>query len=329
MFNLKHRQPELFHCLKNTILLTRIGRSTNDAATDMKILIFIILLFALFFLNSCVREKATPCPPLQVNILVKDKNYFNVSDLNLKEYKNEALAFREYVPTLYYMLRDATTGKVMEQQDVFPVEGDSKTVSVTFCDCLPFGKYILTIWGGLDNSSTPVPGSLLIELHSLNQEGTDSYLANDTLIYNEDNYAYSVDLERTKGKLVIQTENLPNQFNFSEKSINGIFHYVDPGFNYSGTTTVVTQTSFSRSSIVETNTMLAPSPKENAAIIGVNLYSRTDLINPALTSTIVNTTIKRNELTLLKYVYNDDTQNFTIYIYLNDSWNIIYDMDIN
>lgn len=283
----------------------------------------------LFFLTSCVRENATPCPPLQVNISVKDKNYFNTNDLDPAEYRNEGLAFREYVPTLFYILRDAVTGKVMEEQGVFSIEDDAQTISITFCDCLPFGKYILTVWGGLNDNSTLDRESLTIELHSVNQEGTDSYLTNDTLVYNEDNYTYAVDLERTKGKLIIQTENLPAEFNFSEKNIEGLFHYIDPGFNYSGTTTVLTQTSLGRSSIVETKTMLAPSPKENAVKIGIDLYNRSDLTTPVLTSATVNTTIKRNELTLLKYVFNKDTQDFTIYIYLNDSWNIIYDMDIN
>lgn len=295
----------------------------------MKRNILFILSLTLFFLTSCVKENATPCPPLHVNISVKDKNYFNINDLNPAEYQNEGLAFREYVPTLSYILRDAVTGKVMEEQGVFSIEDDTQTISVTFCDCLPFGKYILTVWGGLNDNSTLDHESLTIELHSVNQEGTDSYLTNDTLVYNEDNYAYAVDLERTKGKLIIQTENLPAEFNFSEKSIEGLFRYIDPGFNYSGTTTVLTQNSLGRSSIVETRTMLAPSPKENAVRVGINLYSRSDLTVPVLTSATVNTTIKRNELTLLKYVYNDDTQDFTIYIYLNDSWNIIYDMDIN
>ena len=73
-------------------------------------------LFSLLVLSSCVRDDIQPCPPLQVHIVVKDKNYFNVDKVELEERKSEDLAFREYVPTLYYMLRDAATGEVVEEQ---------------------------------------------------------------------------------------------------------------------------------------------------------------------------------------------------------------------
>ena len=66
-------------------------------------------------LSSCVRDEIEPCPPLQVNITVKDKNYFNVDKVELEERLPEDLAFREYIPTLHYTLRDAATGEVVEE----------------------------------------------------------------------------------------------------------------------------------------------------------------------------------------------------------------------
>lgn len=293
-------------------------------------MVFLILSVVLFLLNSCIRNKLAPCPPLQVNIFVKDKNYSNIDTFTSAEYKSEELAFRDYVPTLCYTLRDATTGKVMEHQDNFKIKNNSGTIPVTFCDCLPFGEYILTVWGGLTDNTTIDSESLLFELHSGNQEGTDSYLINDTLLYDDHNYAYTVALQRTKGKLIIQVENLPDEVNYSEKRIDGLFHYTDPEFNYSGLTSVQTKTSWEKgAAIVSSSTLLAPSSEKETAVISVHLYNRSAIGNPLLTPTAINTTIKRNQLTLLKYVYNNENQNFTIYERLSGSWDIIYDMGIN
>ena len=30
--------------------------------------------------SSCIRDSIPPCPPLQVTLTVKDKNYFNIDD---------------------------------------------------------------------------------------------------------------------------------------------------------------------------------------------------------------------------------------------------------
>ena len=50
--------------------------------------------------SSCIRDTVPPCPPLQVTLTVKDKNYFNIDDavkLGLMERKAENLPFRDYV----------------------------------------------------------------------------------------------------------------------------------------------------------------------------------------------------------------------------------------
>lgn len=39
---------------------------------------YIIYVLSLVLLPSCIRDEILPCPPLQVNISVKDKNYFNI-----------------------------------------------------------------------------------------------------------------------------------------------------------------------------------------------------------------------------------------------------------
>ena len=90
----------------------------------------LLILLTVPALTSCIRDEIEDCPPLHVNIAVKDKNYFNVDKVDMEERRAEDLAFREYVPTLFYMLRDAKTGEVVEEQGVFRVEGEAKTMKV-------------------------------------------------------------------------------------------------------------------------------------------------------------------------------------------------------
>lgn len=296
----------------------------------MKIKITVLLLMlTLFGMSSCVRDEILPCPPLQVNITVKDKNYFNVDKVALEERKSEDLAFKEYVPTLYYQLRDAVTGEVVEEQGVFEVTGDEKAFPITFCDCIPHGKYVLTVWGGLKDDTPLGDDPLTVILHAEEQEGDDFYLTNDTLVYDAWNYDYTVEMERTKGKLVIQVENLPEEVNYSDKTVGGLFQNLDCEFNYTNQTIVQTKAEWEAIPVVVTKTVLSPSVKEKGAKVSVNFYDDPQRITPTLTPKDVNVAMKRNELTVLKYVYDDGSGDFTIYILMNDSWDIIYDMDIN
>lgn len=89
-----------------------------------------ILLSALT-LVSCVRDEILPCPPLQVNIAVKDKNYFNVDKVELEDRLPDDLPLRDYVPTLYYRLNrimEDGTSRMVEEKGVFQVEGDGKRI---------------------------------------------------------------------------------------------------------------------------------------------------------------------------------------------------------
>lgn len=294
-----------------------------------KIVYTLLSIVGLLGLSSCVREEIPSCPPLRVNIVVKDKNYFNVNKVPQEESKREDLAFKEYVPTLYYQLRDASTGKVVEELGVFEVTGEERSFPVTFCDCIPHGKYVLTVWGGLKNDTSLGDNSLTMLLHAEKKEGEDCYITNDTLIYNAWSYNYTVEMERLKGKLIIQVENLPEDVNYSDKTVGGLFQNVDYTSKYSNQTYVKTEAEWATASTVVTKTVLAPSVKENDSKVNVNFYDQPERVTPRLTPKDVNITMRRNELTVLKYVYDDSSGDFTVYILLNDSWDEIFDMDID
>lgn len=277
-----------------------------------------ILLLSILLFCSCVRDEIEPCPPLTVNIAVKDKNYFDVDKVEMEEKKSEDLAFKEYVPTLYYRLCDAVTGEVVEEQGVFRVTGDEKTFPVTFCECIPHGKYVLTVWGGLRDNTPLGDDPLTAILHEENTEGGDYYMTNDTLVYDAWNYDYTVEMERTKGKLIIQVENLSEEVNYSDKTVNGLHEQLNCVFQYSDETFVRTEAEWEKSSEVITKTILSPSIKKDGSLVSMNFYDMPDRITPVLTPEAVNITMERNRLTVLRYVY--DSKDFTIYMLVNDNW---------
>lgn len=287
------------------------------------------LLLGILALNACVRDEVPPCPPLQVEITVKDKNYFNVDKIPREQRKSEGLAFREYVPSLYYRLYNAVTGKVVEEQRLFGVTGDEKTYRVTFCDCIPHGTYVLTVWGGLRSEDPLGENAVSIGLHPGNTEGDDIYMVHDTLVYNAWNYNYTVGMQRVKGKLIIEVENLPGGMNYSDKTVEGLFGKLDHGFRYSEVTRVKTLREWrAGEDAVLTKTLLAPSVSENGSRLQAHFYDTPNRATTTLTPAEVNITMKRNELTALRYVYDDNTGGFDIYVLLNDSWDQIFDMGI-
>ena len=102
--------------------------------------------------TSCVREDLDQCPPLRINIEVKDKNYFNVDQTVPDEKRDENQSFRSFVPSLSYRLsrlNDDGTQQVIVEEKGFGVEGDGLTYPVSFDPDMPFGKYVFTVWGGM------------------------------------------------------------------------------------------------------------------------------------------------------------------------------------
>lgn len=289
----------------------------------------LVSIASLPLISSCIREGAESCPPLQVEISVKDKNYFNVDNVPLETRKSESLAFREYVPTLYYTLRDAATGEIIEEQGVFSVTGSEPTQSITFCECLPFGKYILTVWGGLADNTPLTDRSLTDILHVNQAEGKDIYLVHDTLVYDLEHTHYPAALQRTTGKLLIQIINLPATVRYADNSVSRIYERVNQELKYTRPVTVHKQDAWDAASEIVLHTILAPSTGDFQSTVHLNLYDKEDRTNPTLTPKDVNITLKRNELTTLKYVYDDERRDFNIYLLNNDTWEMIYNLDIN
>lgn len=288
------------------------------------------LLLLLAALCSCVRDELQPCPALSVQVAVKDKNYFNVRQVAQEPTRSEDLAFREYVPTLYYRLCPLGSDEAVAEQELFEVTGDEREYAIRFDEELSHGTYVLTVWGGLkdmweldDNSNCNV-----LDLHPGGTEGEDVYVTRDTLVYDAWNYDYTVEMERTKGKLIVMASNLPGDIQWSGQTDKGLYRTVDSSFDYSGVAGVHTTGEWvSAEEAILTKTVLSPSQQTNGTVQQMQFYDAADRLWPAAVPDDVRLTMRRNELTVLKYVYEEGR--FIVFVLVNGDWERIHDMVVD
>lgn len=295
-----------------------------------KLSYIMLMLAGLVMTSSCIRDEIPDCPPLRVKIAVKDKNYFNVDKVELEDRKSEDLPLKEYVPTLYWVLRDAATGEIVDASDLISVADDERTYTADIRQSLQHGKYVLTVWGGLENPEPLGEDPTTLDFHPDNSEGGDIYMTNDTLQYDAWHNDYTVELERTKGKLIIEKLDLPAEIKESEKSISGLFAKVDNEFKYTGETSVTSRMKIIPSPQIVTKTVLSPSLRENGSVLSLAFFgNNSDEIESALIPKNVNITMRRNELTVLRYVWVPEKMDFDIYMLVNDNWEKILKMEID
>lgn len=291
----------------------------------------ILLLLSVATASSCIRdEHLLPCPPLKVNIEVKDKNYFNVRHVESEQMLDENLPFRRYVPTLYYRLQrldDNGTATLMTEHELEEVTGDERSIGVVFPDEYPHGTYILSTWGGLEDLSALDPTRTSVKFHPDHSAGRDIYFSQDTLVYDAYRHDYTVDLERTKGKLVVETRNMPAAIRFSDMEIRDVAQKMDSRFRYSGQTSVKGQYVWEQTGDMVTRSITAPSLTEKGTTVSVRLFDTSDADRPMFTPPAAALTISRNNITALRYVYEDPNR-FKVYILVNDNWELIHDMII-
>lgn len=293
--------------------------------------------------SSCIRDSIPPCPPLQVTLTVKDKNYFNIDDavkLGLMERKAENLPFRDYVSTLYYIVHDAE-GKVVAEQKNALVDNDNQTQLITLPESLPYGKYTLTVWGNMKSDEPLGEDATTAEMEAVGAAVNDIYLASATFDYRYGNEEHLLAMERTKGDLLIKAEGIPDNIDFSTKDIQDIYNFVDNGFQYSTLTDIHTELDWQEiRSEIKSETLMCPSPSYEGSTLSVMFIDKSAAGSqgraayyPTLEPQDVNITMGRNEITILKYVYVDEggsgEGDFEIYLRVNDNWELLHGMELD
>lgn len=271
-------------------------------------------LLALLLLTSCLRVEYDECPPLQVSVVVKDKNYFNVSRVDLEQARSEAMDFCQYVPTLSYSLRNLSTNEVVDQRSLFTVPADLKQYDITFDPELPWGRYELTVWGGTDTD--------------------DPYLTTDTLDYRYNASHQVVEMERIKGKLIVQAWHMPNTAEYSLNTIDHLRNATDQYFHYSGNETQTLRADWSAHlDDMVWKQVLYPSTGERQSNFSLELHGADGQPLTQWQPKTVDITMERNYLTVLRYVWawNPDTNDYEciVYVLVNDNWEIYHEMIID
>lgn len=225
------------------------------------------------------------------------------------------------------LLHNDGTTSVIEEYPLSKVEGDNRTVEVTFPDSYPHGTYIMSTWGGLKDLSLLNGDRTATTLHASHAAGEDIYFTQDTLIYDAYRHDYTVALERTKGKLVIEGKNIPASIRFSDMEVRNVAHQMDCGFHYSGLTSVLRQYTWDSITDVVTSSISAPSLSKNGTHVKVRLFDTPEMEIPTFTPPVTPLTISRNRITALRYVY-ESPERFKVYILINDNWELVHDMII-
>lgn len=303
--------------------------------------VFLGLVMALG-LGACVREKLPDCPPMQVTLTVKDKNYFNIDDavkLGLAERKADDLPFRDYIHTLYYVVHDAE-GRVVAEQKNTEVTGDAQTQVVSLPVELPYGTYTVTVWGNMKSEEPLGDNPTSAELEETGAAFNDVYLASGTFHYAYGKENHELALERTKGNLLIKAEGIPDNIDFSTKNVEDVFESVDAFFSYSGLTDIYTELEWEVRNEIQSQTLMCPSPSYEGTTLGVSFIDRSAVAaqqagsravatRPVLEPEDVHITMGRNEITILKYVYDTAEDGFNIFLRVNDRWEQIHSMVVD
>lgn len=284
--------------------------------------------------TSCIRDEIQLCPPLKVMIDIEDKNYANIDfverETGLDHRIEEDMPFRNYIQKLFYVLYNLDTGEVVTIRHLHEVEGDAGMATAYLPEDLPFGRYGLMVWGNILREDGILADGRFgtYDLHQGHVEGYDVYMCADELMYDEFHYEYVVKLKRVKGKLLIQAVNFPSEIGWSRKTVSGVAGNVDYSLNYSEPETVVTYTEWiSRTSEFVSSTFLSPSATSAGSTVDADLYDSPEMETPAIQLQTVRTEMNRNEITVLRYVYNQDTGSTSVYILMDDGWDAVHNLE--
>ena len=295
---------------------------------------YLLLLLALLA-ASCIRDDLEPCPPLSIKLSITDKNYENVRTVEEATGLSLALPedqpFRYYIQRLYYTLYNRDTQELITTRRLHDVQGDAAMATVYDIPAdLPYGNYALVVWGNIDSDEGIMGNGGNYDLHQDRVEGYDVYHGLLTFTYDEYNAEFVCPLQRVKGQLLILAEQLPANVNWSRKAVTGVSGNVAYNLQYTpgDAETVVTERSWEAGlTNTRSETDLAPTVTDKSTVY-VRFFDDAAMETPVAEPQPVDVTMRRNEITALRYVYDAATNSFHIYLLVDDSWRVVHDMGI-
>lgn len=287
-------------------------------------------------LPGCIRDNLPPCPPMQVKIRVLDKNYFNIDAVSrltgLDHRIDESGPFRQYVQKLFYVLYDLHTGEVVMIRHLHDVTGDEREATAYLPDDLPYGDYVLVVWGNIP-SEDPIleDGNFMsYDMHTDAVEGFDPYVGCDTLHYTLEQYTDTVYIERVKGKLLIEATGLPDTITRSRKHVLGLYGRLNvvEGYGAPGAS-VFNRTEWNPGARAFSDTYVAPTGYDRGSLVSVDFFGETAPETPVLMPDDVEVDFHRNSIVVLRYDYDQETDEFTVYVLINENWEMLHGMELD
>ena len=295
---------------------------TTTRAHITRYSLLLTIIFPLTF-SSCLREPDRDCPPeYHISLNVKDKNYFNISDVSQLLPMDESLPFSAYIGNISYQLRNLENGQVVIDTPASSVTSDQQQYSIDATD-IPEGRYVLTALGNTDGTILLREAS--IQLHANNQEHPDTYLAHDTLTLSATTTDHTLNMNRTKGLLVVLIENAPDSLTRVDEQINNVEQFIQPTSVYSGETSI--NKSFIQTFLPSTSllTWTAPTVEAKKSTLRLSLFAKNKL-TPYSILPDIELSIKRNEISVIKMDFVPG--GVELWIYLYGSWQKLHNMDI-
>lgn len=287
-------------------------------------LLLLWLTLPLLLLTGCIRDDIASCPPLSLHVGIKDFNYSNAASFSQEQIRRTDGPLSDYVSTLSWRITDVKTGRVVAERAAYEAPASSQRADITLPDSLPFGRYAVSVWGSMPE------GLHFPEFTNLDDSQEDPYLVHDTLTYDAFHADHTLLLRRIKSKLNIEVEGLPEKWgaSSSSKQETGLYEECDDRFTYDGEMLMGNRTRFPGQTDVETSTILPPSTGYNRTRVTVHIYDENGQVIPQLDPQPITTTLYRNTITAIRYVYVIEKQSYDVYVRINDDWEVITNMNI-
>lgn len=284
-----------------------------------RIIYFLQAIGMLFLLTSCIKDDLNACPTeYSAKVYVKDKNYTNIDNVPQLAKKDETLPFGQFVGTVYYQLRNRKTGTLVVESSENVAGSGGQFYTIPFTN-IPDGDYELIVWGNL------MTGATSGILHSEGKEYTDLYLATKSFTFSAGSPVAELNMERTKGNLVLLCTNFPSDITEVEQQISSLYETVDPMFQYTGNTTVSKITS--AAPVIET--VLAPSIKQGNSKLNIRFFSGAEVTKANnLAVPEIPLTLGRNTITVVEVDYNSLAGTWEIWTTIDGKWTLIHSLDI-
>ena len=274
-----------------------------------KTIISLFLLIACF--SSCIKDDTSDCPdPARITIEIKDKNYDNIGEIEKEIPVPEDLPMLSYIDgmSVWWHLLGAP-----ESHSAIVALSRLEMQHVLDTDPMADGtNEILVIGNELIPAETYNRASMRRELHPGNSEYADIYMGSAD-IQVPVTVDETIPMYRTKGKLLLEIENLPATVSRIVVNASGVYETVGKGLSYEGTIDV--SKSFPVSSENNYDMLLAPSLAADGTALTVELYDDNNIKTVLSGMTI---TMTRNEITLAKLEYTSNEWSFSLF--LNGDW---------